>query len=353
MASSSRFIAIALVLVLASSLAYSSSCSATPKTFPSEEKIYSADGVISKDEGSASAWIYLQEGASRRDYLVFQTDDSRIALFFDTFYSSGIGVEIQRVGARAGGNRRAIDSDYATGNFPEASIIIDNDGRLSDYRYAWYSPVKFTEGEWHLVAMKWSGSPSGTVSIYFDGALVGSKPYSAKYDDGSEQFSLFSVAYRPKDWRGESTAGGMLVPATEMRLLEGGIAVESLSFYPCALDDNEILALAGTGKPSANPFSGQTQTDEYVQFPPAPPSDYGAQNRQEASGSAVQAKQRVVSSTEFYSNGKKYLNFTSIRTVHIFFGLIPIDVEVQSKVDAETNTTVEQNLPWWYFIVAD
>ncbi|MFA5929260.1 MAG: LamG-like jellyroll fold domain-containing protein [Candidatus Micrarchaeia archaeon] len=391
MANPFRCIAFLLALALASSLAFPSSCISSPKAFPNEEKIYPSDGVISKDGGTAFAWVYLQEGAPRRDHVVFQTNDSRIALLFDTFYSSGKGVEILRLGARAGGNRRAIDSGYDAGNFPEASIIIDNGGTLSDYRHAWYSPVKFPEGEWHSVAMTWEGSPNGKVGIYFDGALAGSKPYSEKYDDGSRLFSAFSVAFRPSGWRGELSAGGMLVPATEMRLSDGGIAISGISFYQCALDDNEILALAGAGKPSSKPQPGAsaqpgspllpgTASDSNHasgDSPPAPPGGsgddgvapgqsghgsangapgqdgYGASGTQESPGSAVQARQRVVSSTEFYAGGKKYFNVTSIRTVRILFGLIPLDVEVSSKVDAETSETVEQTLPWWYFIVAD
>ena len=105
-------------------------------------------------------------------------------------------------------------------------------------------------------------------------------------------------------------------------------------------------------------------SSSYEELPPAPPSDqggltaapssdYGSSASQDTPGSAIQAGQRVISSAEFYLDGKKYLNVTSIRTVHILFGLIPLDVEVHSTIDAETSATVEQTLPWWYFIVAD
>jgi hypothetical protein len=341
MATRFRYIAFALVLVLAFSLAYPSSCASSPNRFSNVPHGYVSEGIISKEAGTVSVWAYLESNVQRRSFSIFQTDDVRIALFFNPYYSAGKGKEISRIGARAVGNKRAAESNGSAESFPEASIIID-DGNLSDYRHAWYSPVEFPEGEWHLVTMKWDGWPKGNVSIYFDGKLTGSKQYSEKYDDKRAFSTMFSTGF----------------------LRGNGLGISDISFYPCALGDDEILALAGNGKPSESPWLDSPESyggsaplipgkATSGDSPPAPPSGYAPASPQETPSGDISPEQRIISSTEFYSDGKKYLDVTSVMTVHVFFGLIPLEVEVRSKVDAETNATVEQTLPWWYFIVAD
>ena len=305
MASPSRCIAFALALALVCSLAFPSSCISSPTVLPGKAKSYPAAGIISRGEGTASVWIYLQKGGLR-SFSVFQTDDNRFSMFFDSSHWSGRPYLGPRLVARAGGNVPASWSDSES--YPEAYMVISEDELLSRSRFGWYSEVRFPEEQWHLVTMKWKGSPNGNVSIFFDGKLAGSKAYSSVHSDGQGPFANLLVGFLPGN----------------------GVEIGNISFYSCALDGYEILRLANAGKDGS-----------------------GASGTMESVGSSIPASQREVSSNEFYSDGKKYLNVTSIRTVRIFYGLIPIEVEVQSKVDAETSETVEQTLPWWYFIVAD
>lgn len=203
-----------------------------------DQQVQSARDVLDIHQGTASVWMSFQPGFSgRRDHLIFQTDDSRLALFVDTYYSSGMERDIVRIGARAGGNRRFNDPGS---NFPEASIIIDNTGALESYRHAWYSPVKFPEDEWHFIAMTWQGYPQGVVTIYFDGEMKGQKSYDQNYDDGRPLFEAYSVGYRPGAWVGEMKGGQDLRPATDMSLARGGIKIRDLRFKKRCLSAGEI-----------------------------------------------------------------------------------------------------------------
>ena len=328
MATPLRCIAFALALALACSLAFPSSCLSSPTMLSSMAKSYPSAGLISMEEGTASVWMYLQKGG-QNSFSIFQTDDLRFSMYLDTSHWSGRQYLGPRIVARAGGNKPASWGDVES--YPEAYIVISEDEYLSSSHSGWYSEVRFPESEWHLVTMKWKGSPNGNVSIYFDGKLAGTKAYSSEsHNDGHAPFTSLLVGFQPGN----------------------GVEIGNISFYPCALDGYEILALAGTGNPSA--IQSQSAADYSSDRPPAPPEDHAAvPSSLDSLGTAIQAKQRVLSFNEFYSDGKKYLNVTSIRTVYIFYGLIPIDVIVQSKVDAETTEVVEQSLPWWYSLVAD
>ena len=120
-------LAVFAVLLLAGT-AFASDCASDYKSVWAMD-VYDASGVVDAGAGSVSVWAQLlPDYPGRRDHVIFHTDDSRYVLGFDT-YTSGIGDTVVRVFARAGGNHRAVDSGYAAGNFPEASIIIDN-GKL-------------------------------------------------------------------------------------------------------------------------------------------------------------------------------------------------------------------------------
>jgi len=211
------------------------------RLFAQEESLTSAKDTLDIQEGTASVFMYFEPGVARRDHLIFSTDDSRLALFVDTYFSKGLGKDIVRIGARAGGNKRFNDS--GSENFPEASIIIDNTGELENYRYAWYSPAKFPEGEWHCVAMTWQGYPDGIVKIYLDGELKGQKPYNRNYDDGRPLFKNYSVGYRPSQWVGETRGEKDLRPSTDMSLKTGGIEIKNLQFKKRCLSDSEIRGI--------------------------------------------------------------------------------------------------------------
>jgi len=206
--------------------------------------------IFNPEAGTVSVWLKFKKNHYRRDHTIFHTDDSRYVLYVDTYYSSGLHREVVRIAARAGGNRRAVDSGYARGNFPETSIIIDNDGTLATYgaHTPWYSPRPYAEGEWHHVTMTWEGYPKGTVKIYLDKSLVGEKPYDKRYDDGRPMPSSIAIGVRPDAWVGEiiERADGSTVearPRTNMSLESGGMEIKGLRLFNSALTQEEINKL--------------------------------------------------------------------------------------------------------------
>lgn len=201
-------------------------------------KTYPTDHVFEAQQGTLSVWMKFDPDRQRRDHLVFSTDDSRYVLFVDTYRSQSAQRSILRIGARAGGNRRVVDSRYKGGNFPEASIIIDNDGALANYGKATpcYASVPFPMGQWQHVAMTWQGVPEGTVRIYLNGQLIGEKPYDDRYDDGRKPATSMAVGQRPRKWTGELTllpTGNTVesVPKTTMQLAAGSIEIQDLRLY--------------------------------------------------------------------------------------------------------------------------
>jgi hypothetical protein len=216
-------------------------------------KIYATDGIFSIQAGTVSTWMCLEPNHYRRDHSIFHTSDSRVVLYVDTYFSEGMQRTIFRIVARAGGTHRAVDSGYAPGNFPEASIIVDNDGSLSAYRHEWYSPVPFPEGEWHLVTMTWQGYPTGVVKIFLDGKLIGQKPYDERYNDDRPLADTIAIGYRPAEWLGEVVQTGSgtanLVPATLMDLADGGILIFDLRLYQRGLSQQEVDDIHREGIP--------------------------------------------------------------------------------------------------------
>jgi hypothetical protein len=217
-------------------------------------KIYDPEGILNFQGGTVSTWMCLEPDHARRDHVIFHTSDSRFILYVDTYFSGGMQREIFRVVARAGGTHRAVDSGYANGNFPEASIIVDNDGSLVSYKHEWYSPAPFPEGEWHLVTMAWNGYPQGEVKIFLDGNLLGKKSYDERYNDDRPLADSIAIGFRPSEWIGEiyvsgEQQGSQLVPSTSMALWEGGIQVSDLRLYNRPLNRDEIVSIFLEGRP--------------------------------------------------------------------------------------------------------
>jgi hypothetical protein len=220
-------------------------------------KIYATEGILNFQAGTVSTWVCLEPNHFRSDHVIFHTSDSRIVLYFDTYFSSSWEVEISRFVARAGGTHRAVDSGYALGNFPEASIIIDNDGSLREYGATteWYSPTPFQQDEWHLVTMTWDGYPRGVVKIFLDGNLIGKKPYDERYNDERPLADSLAIGIRPSHWIGEIYVPGNQqvqgsVPSGGMTLWDGGIQIFDLRLYKRSLSQGEILSIFLEGLPN-------------------------------------------------------------------------------------------------------
>jgi hypothetical protein len=205
---------------------------------------------MSPSQGSISVWLNFEVGHSRTDHMVVHTDDSRWVLYIDTFYSSGLGRDILSIAARAGGNKSATSSSNGHSGYPEARLLIDNDGSLQSIgygeSYSWIGVAPLPEGEWHHLGMTWNGYPSGTVKLYLDGVLTSYLPYSSIYDDGQPLFEMFSFGFKPVPW----PSLGNLPEYGDVgtgRLVSGGIQAADLRIYNSALTSNQMIQVTSSG----------------------------------------------------------------------------------------------------------
>jgi hypothetical protein len=210
-------------------------------------EVYPTEGIFDVQQGTFALWMNFPRDHPQRDYSIFHTDDSRFVLYIDSYTSSE---EIVRIAARAGGNQRAIDSEYALGNFPEASIIIDNDGSLSEYgaNVTWTASRAYPDDEWHHVAMTWEGYPFGSVRIFMDGLLVAEKPYDPRYGDGQPLPNSLAIGFRPAfstgelvDGVGDESLG--YTPDTYMQMDMEAPSVGDILLYNTALSSEQIIRI--------------------------------------------------------------------------------------------------------------
>lgn len=205
---------------------------------------------MSPTQGSISVWLNFEVGHSRNDHIVVHTDDSRWVLYIDTFYSSGLGRDILSVAARAGGNKSATSSSNGHSGYPEARLLIDNDGSLQSVgygeSYSWIGVAPFPEGEWHHLGMTWNGYPSGTVKLYLDGVLTSYLPYGPIYDDGQSLFEMFSFGFKPAPWPSLSVLPE-IGDIGSGRLVSGGILAADLRIYNSAMSAGQFLQIVNAG----------------------------------------------------------------------------------------------------------
>lgn len=188
--------------------------------------------------GSLSLWFRLNSGFVRDDHLFFATSDSRIVLVFDTYTESGTGLRIQRLAARAVGNRKATPDSGQSAVYPEAAVLLNNSGQLDGRTRA--RPVP--EDTWHHLTMTWDGYPEGIVRIYLNGERVASTKYDSRYDNGAALPSSYSVGYRPSRWPTTGGAFSANSPGESMSLRSGGIEASSPRLYAQALTSEQIRA---------------------------------------------------------------------------------------------------------------
>jgi len=114
---------------------------------------YSCDPKFNPGYGTVMAWVRLT--GFDKDMVIWQTDDSRYALYFDH------GHNFNRIVARAGWNEK------------------DDQGEVSYFFKTSGSGKKvWLPGEWHLVGMTWEGKINGTLKLYIDGQQRGSAFYT-------------------------------------------------------------------------------------------------------------------------------------------------------------------------------
>lgn len=223
-------------------------------TLPPGPAVYKVDGASWLRQGTAATWLRFRSGADaaqRRDHLVFATDDSRIVMVVDTFTSRSWPRPVVRIAARAGGN--LMDQRR---NFPEASILIDNDRSLParpDVTYLGIRPI--ADDQWYFVAMSWRGYPVGEVVIYLNGEKVAVRSYDGTTNGPQPPAESIAVATRPEAWSGTRRVlprGTVIeqVPRGNMALSDGGIDMRDLHLLPRAADESEIRRIMVATRPA-------------------------------------------------------------------------------------------------------
>jgi hypothetical protein len=182
--------------------------------------------------------------------MIIHSDDSRWVLYIDSFYSSGLERDILAIAARSGGNKFASSESSGHSGYPEARLLIDNDGYLEEIGYgadsSWIGAEAFPEGEWHHVAMTWDGYPAGIVKLYLDGVLMSYLQYNPSYDDGRPLFEMISFGFKPSPWPEVENLPEFGDVGTG-RLSSGGIQADDLRIYTSTLSQSAIMQIAASG----------------------------------------------------------------------------------------------------------
>ena len=106
---------------------------------------YSNYNTMSQNYGTAIVWFKLDDFG--KDQLIWQTDDSGFALYYDRSGST------KQIVARVGENE--------DGEYQEAKYVFNTIGTGN----VWQA------GEWHFIAMSWEGRKNGWLRLYIDGTL--------------------------------------------------------------------------------------------------------------------------------------------------------------------------------------
>jgi hypothetical protein len=207
-------------------------------------KLYPTDGILDLSHGTVSVWTRFRSGRSHRVAILFHTDDSRYILYVGSNFSEVSGEDVPVFIARAGGNRRVLDTYFGAAVFPEAAAMVDHNGDLGG--------IIVPRDEWHLATMTWSGYPRGVVRLYVDGWLAAEKGYDGRYDDGRPLPSQIAIGMRPVEWTGEfiENEDGTQVESPvqdRMAVVDSGLEIQDVRLYRKTLRSEEIRALCELG----------------------------------------------------------------------------------------------------------
>jgi ABC-type polysaccharide/polyol phosphate transport system ATPase subunit len=201
-------------------------------TYPDQEAIYPAEETLEVRHGSLIAWVRFRSDEYLWGGMIFHTDDSRYVVYTSGQYPQPDSQPIPMVTARAGGNRRVIDTFYGSANFPEVTVKLD----------------EITLDTWHLLCLTWQGYPEGRLQLYCDGNLVGETIYDRRHDNHYRLANQIAIGYRPQEWLGElvQNEDGTLVesrPETTASVRNSGMELHSVRLYNRLLTVQEIQAL--------------------------------------------------------------------------------------------------------------
>jgi|GEM_PF-129153 len=168
-------------------------------SLPRSEAFYSASGIFNVQHGAVSFWLKFGKDGPPGIAILFHSDDSRYVVY-TVQDASDPSRPTRQLTARAGGNRRVIDTFYGDARFPEATITLDD--------------AEFPLGEWRLVCLTWSGYPEGQARLYLGTRLAAEFNYDRRHDNHFRLPVQIAVGIRPSEWIGE------LIQAEDGTLIE-------------------------------------------------------------------------------------------------------------------------------------
>jgi len=205
---------------------------------PHTHHIYPADPILSVRHGTVSLWLKFDSNRKPQTAILFHSDDSRYVL-----YTSVDEVNPNKpkrtLTARAGGNRRVMETYFGEARFPEVSVSLDDEEQFE-------KPISY--GDWHMVTMTWDGFPDGKVRLYLDAKLVGEMAYDRRYDNNYHLAENLAVGARPPQWVGELIQredGSVddLRPQATLSVEEGGQQIKGVYLYRQCLSSDDIQGL--------------------------------------------------------------------------------------------------------------
>jgi ABC-2 type transport system ATP-binding protein/lipopolysaccharide transport system ATP-binding protein len=197
--------------------------------------IYPADPILSVRQGTVSLWHRFDPHAESRTAILFHSDDSRYVLY-TTVDPIDPENPSRLLTARAGGNRRVMETYFGQARFPEVTVALNDTSQT------------YLAGHWHMITMTWNGYPDGELCLYIDGQLMGETSYDRRYDNNYRLAEEFSVGVRPPQWVGEliqKEDGSVedLRPQATLSVEEGGQEIKNVRLYRQCLKPDEIKDL--------------------------------------------------------------------------------------------------------------
>jgi ABC-type multidrug transport system ATPase subunit len=197
--------------------------------------IYPADPVLSVRQGTVSLWHRFDPETEHRTAILFHSDDSRYVLYTSVDLAN-TEKPIRLLTARAGGNRRVLETYFGDALFPEVTVPLNAESQL------------YATGNWHMITMTWTGYPDGQLCLYIDDQLMGKISYDRRYDNQYRLAEEFSVGVRPPQWVGELVQkedGSVedLRPQATLSVEEGGQQIKNVRLYRHCLASEEIKSL--------------------------------------------------------------------------------------------------------------